>query len=237
MVTTLKRIHAATGTVALGVALLALLASAAGAGYAASQIGTNDIADNAVTADKIKKNAVTSKKIKKNAITSKTIKDGSLQVADLAPQQAQTKPTLSNGGEGDCIWQSGEVVVPGVGLPTYRKDRDDRVILTGVAVVSDGAGGDADCNPSAPGQASDGILFTLPPGYIPAKTLYMGTIGGLLLIGGPQGTMVSGMVVPPGAVFSSGLALLDGIEFDAAGSGVTIARMKPSGQLGKLPFQ
>ena len=49
--------------------------------------------------------------------------------------------------------------------------------------------------------------------------------------------MVSGMVVPPGAVFSSGLALLDGIEFDAAGSGVTIARMKPSGQLGKLPFQ
>jgi hypothetical protein len=230
MLSALKRVHSATGTVALVLALLALVVSAAGAGYAAGQIGTNDLANNAVTAKKIKNNAVTAKKIKKNAVSAKKIKDGSLTPADLAPQEAQTKPTLGNGGEGDCIWQSADALIPGIGAPTYRKDRNNRVLLTGMAIVSDGAGGDGNCDPNDPGQVSDGIIFTLPAGYMPAKTQYLISLAGEVLIAGPQGFNASGISLPPGAVFSPDIALLDNIEFDPAGSSVVVAKTKASGR-------
>ena len=227
---TIRRVHSATGTVALVVALLALVASAAGVGYAAGQIGTNDIANNAVTAKKIKSNAVTAKKIKKNAVTSKKVKDGSVTPADLAPQEAQKKPTLGNGGEGDCIWQSAEAIIPGVGAPTYRLDRDGRVILTGIAIASDAAGGDGVCDAGDAGQISDGIAFTLPVGYMPAKNQYLIPATGILLIAGPQGFNGPGFSLPPGAVFGDGVVFLDGVEFDPAGSSVVVAKTKASGR-------
>jgi hypothetical protein len=230
MSSALKRVNSATGAVALVLALLALLASAAGVGYAAGQIGTNDLANNAVTAKKIKNNAVTAKKIKKNAVTSKKVKDGSVTPADLARQEAQKKPTLGNGGEGDCIWQSAEAIIPGVSGPTYRLDRNNRVILTGLVVASDGPGGDGDCDPGDAGQVSDGIIFTLPAGYVPAKTQYLVSIAGLVLIAGPQGFTDGGTTIPPGSVFSPSSALLDNIEFDPAGSSVVVAKMKASGR-------
>jgi hypothetical protein len=230
MTSTTKRLHSATGTVALVLALLALLGSAAGVGYAAGQIGTNDLANNAVTAPKIKNNAVTTKKIKKNAISSKKVKDGSVTPADLAPQEAQKKPPLGNGGEGDCIWQSAEFEVPGTGAPTYRIDRDGRVILSGIGVGVDGAGGDASCDPGDAGQMSDGIAFTLPAGYMPAKSQYLISGGGILVIAGPQGFNGAGFSLPPGAVFGDGVVLLDGVEFDPAGSSVVVARTKASGR-------
>jgi hypothetical protein len=230
MSSALKRVHSATGTVALVLALLALVASAAGVGYAAGQIGTNDIQNNAITTPKIKKNAVTTKKIKKNAVTGKKIKDGSVTPTDLAPQEAQRKPVLGNGGEGDCVWQSGEIAIPGVGAPTYRLDRDGRVVMTGFAIGVDGAGGDADCDSGDAGQVSDGIAFTLPAGYMPAKTQYLFSLSGFLVIAGPQGFTVPGLTLPPGAVFGDGVVLLDGVEFDPAGSGVVVAKMKASGR-------
>ncbi|MBJ7356121.1 hypothetical protein [Nocardioides sp.] len=230
MSSTLTRLRSSAGTVALALALVALVASAAGVGYAASQIGTNDIKNNAITAPKIKKNAVTTKKIKKNAVTGKKIKDGSVTPADLAPQEAQHKPVLGNGGEGDCAWQSGEVVIPGVGAPTYRLDRDGRVVLTGFAIGANGAGGDADCDSGDAGQVSDGIAFTLPAGFMPAKTQYLFSLSGFLVIAGPQGFSVPGLTLPPGAVFGDGAVLLDGVEFDPAGSDVVVAKMQASGR-------
>jgi hypothetical protein len=235
MSSALKRVHSATGTVALVLALLALVASAAGVGYAAGQIGTNDIQNNAVTAPKIKKNAVTAKKIKKNSVTSKKVKNGSIKTADLAPQEAQKKPVLGNGGEGDCFWRPATAEIPGIGAPTYRKDRNGRVILTGIAVGDDAAGGDGSCDASDPGQASDGIAFTLPAGYIPAKNLYLVSLGGLTVIAGPQGFNAFGLTLPPGAVFGDGVVLLEGMSFDPAGSSVVVAKMNASGRLsGKL---
>ncbi|MBJ7356120.1 hypothetical protein [Nocardioides sp.] len=230
MSSALKRVHSATGTVALVLALLALLASAAGVGYAAGQIGTSDIKNNAITAPKIKKNAVTTKKIKKNAVAGKKIKDGSVTPADLAPQEAQRKPVLGNGGEGDCVWQSGEVEVPGVGAPTYRLDRNGRVILTGIVVATDGPGGDGSCDPGDAGQASDGIAFTLPAGYIPAKNQFFLSVGGEMIITGPQGFNAPGFSLPAGVVFADDAAILDGIEFDPAGSSVVVAKTKASGR-------
>jgi len=237
MSSALKRVHSATGPVALVVALLALLASAAGIGYAAATIGTNDIQNSAITADKIKKNAVTSKKIQKNAVTSKKVKDGSLTTSDLAPQEKQTKPALGNGGEGDCVWQNYETEVPGSGPPTYRKDRNGRVILTGIVKPADAPGGDADCDPSDPGQSADGILFTLPAGYMPAKTQYRISLSGLLIIASPAGYVTPSMNLPPGAVFSAGTAGLDGVVFDPAGSSVVVAKVKASGRWDGGPLE
>jgi hypothetical protein len=229
MSSTLKRVHSATGTVALAVALLALVASAAGVGYAAGQIGTNDLANNAVTAPKIKNNAVTTKKIKKNAISSKKVKDGSLTNADLVVEEKARLATLSNGGEGDCIWQLPNTVIPGynVGAPTFRKDRQGVVHMSGLTVPSDGPGGDADCDPGDPGQISDGIAFTLPAGYIPATTIYSPLIGGFIV--GAQGATTPAGSLPPGAVFGTTM-FLDGITFDTAGSGVAISKVKASGR-------
>lgn len=225
-----NRVRSATGPVALVVALLALLASAAGIGYAAATIGTNDLQDGAVTAAKIKKNAVTGKKVKKNAVTGKKVKNGSLQPEDLATQERQKKPALSNGGEGDCAWVPLTVEVPGSGTPTFRKDRNGRVVLTGMARHVDAPGGDADCDPGAMGQVADGIVFRLPAGYMPAKTQFRISMGGELIIAGPGGYVTPGRTLPPGAVFASSIAFLDDITFDPAGSEVVIAKVKASGR-------
>jgi hypothetical protein len=240
MSSALKRLHSATGTVALVLALLALVASAAGVGYAAAQIGTNDIQNNAVTAKKIAKNAVTSKKIKKNSVTSNKVKNGSLKNADLVREEKARLATLGNGGQGDCVWQSADTVLPGynIGAPTLRKDRQGVVHLSGLSVPADGAGGDADCDPSDPGQISDGIAFILPAGYIPAKSIYSPLGGGIIV--GAQGAVLPGGALPAGAVFGSAV-ILDGLSFDAAGSGVAIAKTKASGRydgsLGRLELQ
>jgi hypothetical protein len=220
---------------ALLVALLALVASAAGAGYAAGLVGTNDIQNNAITAKKIKNNAVTGKKIKKNAVTAKKVKDGSLTAADLVPEEKQHAATLLNGGQGDCLWASGAVLAPGLGGPTFRKDRFGVVHLAGIAVGSDGPGGDGVCDSSAPGQASDAIVFMLPAGYIPAKTMIVGNLstGGTILVGA-QGLTSGSLVLPPGAVASSASGapiLLDSVTYDPAGSSVVIPKMAASGRV------
>jgi len=230
MSTILKKIQSASGPVALAVALLALLASAAGVGYAAARIGTSDIQDGAVTAPKIKKNAVTGKKVKKNAVTGQKVKNGSLQPEDLAKQERQRKPALGNGGEGDCAWLPFTTEVPGSGTPTFRKDRNGRVVLTGIVKPVDAPGGDANCDPSAMGQVADGIAFRLPAGYMPAKTQFRIGLGGELIIAGPGGFVTPARTLPPGAVFSSSVLLLDGVVFDPAGSDVVVAKVKASGR-------
>lgn len=217
----LKRLHSATGSVALVVALLALVASAAGVGYAAATIGTSDI----------KNNAITAKKIKKNAVTSKKVKDGSLKTADLVAEEKQIVPPFTNGGEGDCIWQNADALIPGLAKVTYRKNRFGIVRLTGTAQALDGPGGDGICNPSAAGQAADGIAFLLPASHMPAKTQLVFGDGSGVLIVGPMGLVSGPTSLPPGAVYMSGSTLLlDGVTFDAAGSGVVVAKTKSGGR-------
>jgi hypothetical protein len=228
----LRRVGSAVSPTALLIALLALVLTAGGVGYAAGQIGTNQIKNKAITAKKIKNNAVTAKKIKKNSVTGDKIKDGTVAITDLPAQEAQHAATLGNGGEGDCIWQGGSAVLPGLGSPTFRKDRFGTVHLTGIAVGSDGPGGDGVCDAGAPGQASDAIVFTLPAGYIPAKTLYLTTGSDIFFIVGAAGLSFLGLVLPPGAVASGpDGVLLDNVDYEPAGSGVVIPKMAASGRV------
>jgi len=230
--TFLRRTGSALSPLALLVSLIALVAGSAGVGYAVGQIGTSDIKNGAITAAKIKKNAVTGKKIKKGSITAKKVKDGSLSAKDLVPEEKYRTATLFNGTEGDCIWQSADSEIPGLGLPAFRKDRNGLVRLSGVAIPVDGPGGDGDCNPGAVGQRSDGIAFTFPSGYVPFKTMIFNSSSAPgVIVAGPTGLTTPSFVFPPGSVitFSSGTpVILDGLTFEAAGS-PTVARAGHAG--------
>ena len=240
MNTTLRKVGSAMSPLALLVALLALVAASAGLGYAAGQIGTKDIKNNAITAKKIKKNAVTSKKIQKNAVTTDKIKDGSLTASDLVPNEVEHAATLSNGGEGDCVWEPAALLVPGAGNPAFRKDRFGTVHLSGLTESADGPGGDGNCDPSTPGQSADAVAFTLPAGYIPAKTQVIASGFGGVLIAGPNGLNFMGVVLPPGAVSALGGGapiVLDGVSFEPAGSNVVLPKMTASGQVSRQLLQ
>jgi hypothetical protein len=235
--TALRRLSPAVSLVALFIALLALVAAAAGAGYAGGTVGAKDLKKNSVTAAKIKKNAVTTKKIKNNAVNGAKIADGSVGIADLPAEEAQHAVQFSNGGEGDCVWQGGGALIPGLSSPTFRKDRFGTVHLTGILVGSNGAGGDGACDSGAPGQASDIIAFMLPAGYIPAKTVIVpgsvsGTGGAGAIIVGAAGLVSGTISLPPGAVAAdSDGALLDGVYFQPAGSGVVLPKIPASGKV------
>ncbi len=228
----LRRLNPTISMVALLVSLLALVASAAGAGYAAATIGTQQLKNNAVTAKKIKKNAVTTKKIKKNAVTGDKVKDGSLTAVELVPNEVQKKPTFGNGGEGDCVWQSAATLLPGLGAPTFRKDRFGTVHLAGVAVASNGVGGDLDCDNSDPGQFSDSVIFTLPAGYIPAQSYVTSDGVSTLIVAGASGISSGGQNLLPGQVGAptalGAPVILDGISFEPVGSNVVTPRVAAS---------
>lgn len=216
-----RRLSPALSLTALVLALLALLATAAGVGYAAGQVGTAQL----------KNNAVTTPKIKKNAVNSSRVKNGSLKAADLVKEEKQKKPKFNNGGEGDCKWMDATSEIAGSGPVRFRKEFHGRIIMTGIVVGTDGPGGDADCDSGAPGQVADGIAFTLPAGYIPAKTQYLFNMAGIVLIAGPNGYSESGTFIPAGSVFISGsAAILDGVSFDPAGSKVVTSKTKASGR-------
>jgi hypothetical protein len=250
MNTVLRRIGSAMSPVALLIAILALVVSAAGVGYAAGQIGTKQIKNKAITAKKLKDNAVTTPKIKAGAVTadkipdgslnSSKVQDGSLTAADLVPNEAQKVAALTNGGEGDCVWQGGSVLLAGLADPTYRKDRFGTVHLSGIFVGADGPGGDLTCNTGDPGEGEDAIVFMLPAGYVPAKTLIFGSLAEGVIVVGAQGLTEGAITLPPGAVASvvGDPIILDGVDFESAGSGVSIASVGASGQVsGKLLTQ
>jgi hypothetical protein len=68
-----KRLDALRPSPAMVVAVIALVVALGGSAYAATQIGTNQIKSNAITAAKIKSNAVTGAKIKNGAVTGSKI--------------------------------------------------------------------------------------------------------------------------------------------------------------------
>jgi hypothetical protein len=155
----------------------------------------------------------------------------------MVKEEKQILAQLSNGGEGDCVWQGLGALVSGVGLPTYRKDRFGTIHLDGGVTAVDGAGGDANCDPGDPGQSSDAIAFILPSAYVPAKTQLFGGVGGLAIVAGPSGTTFSGSAFPPGAVVgvSGSLVLVDGVSYEPVGSTVVLPKVsKASKQQGDL---
>jgi hypothetical protein len=194
---------------ALAFGLLALVASSAGIGYAAGQIGTNQIKNNAVTSAKVKNKTLTAK--------------------DMVKEEKQKPVTFTNGGQGDCIWQPASLLAAGLGAPKVRIDRFGVAHLSGIAISSDGAGGDGDCDDAA--EAEDGIAFILPTKYIPAKTMIV-PIGGTdsMIIVGVTGLVSGPTSLPAGAVYtSSGAVILDNIDYLPKGSKVVANKVKASG--------
>ncbi|UMG91760.1 hypothetical protein [Nocardioides sp. TF02-7] len=224
LVSALRRINDALPSASMLVAVLALVVAAAGAGYAAGKIGTKDL--------------------KNNAVTSAKVKNGSLKATDLV-REGKFKyvgksgaPAFRTGGEGDCVWQLGSSLVPGLGRPGFRKDRFGTVHLAGVAAPADGGGGDGVCDSGAVGETEDAVAFVLPGPFRPARTqlLPIGTTGGILVVG-RNGLAAPGLSLPPGAVAALGTGsplILDGISYLPAGSklvaGRTADRLSPQGR-------
>jgi hypothetical protein len=200
------------------VAVLALVVAATGAGYAAATIGTNDIKDGAVTSAKVK--------------------DGNLKATDLVKEQKYQRvsaggpPNFASGGQGDCIWQDARSLIPTLAKVGYRTDRFGMVHLSGVAIASNGAGGDGLCDYT--GEAEDGIVFKLPKNVRPASTQIRttGATGGVIITG--KALVSPGTNLPAGVVYLSGSpsggALPDGIVYEPAGSPV-VGRPTTSGKL------
>jgi hypothetical protein len=168
-------------------------------------VRTSDIAKSAVTTPKIKNKAVSGKKM-----------------ANLEGRNNVRLVQFSNGGQGDCIWQLGSTVLPGVGRPHYYKDHLGIVHLGGIAVASDGPGGDAAC---ASAEPEDGIVFRLPQAYRPQFAEIHGVSSDVtMLVVGKTALNTGTIVLPAGTVFSSSsfdppTAALDGITFRASTAG------------------
>lgn len=202
-----QRLSAAMSPAAMLVAILALVLSAAGAGYAAGKIGTSDLKDNAVTSPKVK--------------------NGTLKAADLVKEKKFRyvgSAAFSDGGQGDCVWQSGHTLASGLPRVGYRVDRFGTVHMSGIVVGQDGVGGDADCG----NEPEDPTIFTLPSKFRPVKSVFRvqatGGTSGTLVIAGRGGLITPGLSIPAGTVFwtgdpSFGL-LLDGISFPGSGAKV-----------------
>lgn len=196
------------------VAILALVLAGAGVGYSAGTIGTSDLQNDAVTSPKIK--------------------NGTVSGADLSKQEkykyagANGVP-FSDGGEGDCQWVGYDQLLGTLEAPGYRRDRDGVVHLTGIAIGTAGAGGDADCG----NESEDGIVFTLPKKYWPARSQIRVVGTAQVVIAGKGGLET----LPSGAVYVSspsyGLLIAD-IEYPAAGTPLatkpTSARLSPQGR-------
>ena len=148
------------------VATLALFIALGGASYAATQlsknsVGTKQLKNNAVTVKKLKKNSVNSAKVKKNSLTGADIdlkKLGTVPSADIANGLASLEPIHVIGAPGEPGFQNGSTNAPnGVpGFPnapvSFYKDHEGVVHLVGRVAVG-----------------NEGAIFTLPPGYRPAR--------------------------------------------------------------------
>jgi hypothetical protein len=220
----LHQLTRALSPAALLTSVLALAVAGAGVGYTAATIGTNDLANNAVTSPKIK--------------------NGTVRAADMVAEKKFTyidapgPPSFSDGGQGDCVWQSAEAVIPGLPRAGFRTDRFGTVHLSGLVQRADGAGGDAVCDSA---QVDDGIMFKLPASARPKKhvvrVIASGATPGTLIIANKNGLVSGPTTLPPGSVYWTGdsVVLLDGISFPAANTKVfgrtaTSGKVTPQGR-------
>lgn len=208
---------------ALVVSIIALVLALAGGATALpgnNKVGKNDIKKGAVTKKAIKKGAVKTRALKDGAVTNPKLADASVDAAKLAPSEAvhlvgaPGEPQFGNGGEDDCIWRNTELGDPisGARPAGFYKDPFGLVHMQGVAIAQDGPGGDGSCDPGDPGESEDGVVFPLPTDYQPDGPV-LGLGGALTAVTGTSGANFSGTEIPPGGVWSSSVAILDGIEY------------------------
>ncbi|MEZ5078330.1 MAG: hypothetical protein R2725_12920 [Solirubrobacterales bacterium] len=79
----MRNVSATRPSPALAISVIALFVALGGSAYAATQIGTKDIRNNAVTAAKIKKSSVTTAKIKANAVTAAKLRSNAVTTAKI----------------------------------------------------------------------------------------------------------------------------------------------------------
>lgn len=209
-----QRSLASLSPAAMLIAILALVLSGAGVGYAAGKIGTADL--------------------KNNAVTSAKVKNGSLMAVDLVKEKKLSRPaTFGNGGEGDCLWSDATNVLPGIAPVGWRTDRFGITHLSGIAVVQDGPGGDGACAGGTEAEAvGDYSIFVLPPAARPAAHLYLVRDEVLTFIIGAGGFNLGSTTIPAGTVLctktSIGGCWLEGIEFPTAAAKVMPRSSRPS---------
>ncbi len=169
--------------------------------------------------------AVTTPKIKNKVVSGQ-------KMANLEKRRNVTQAQFSNGGQGDCIWQGGNTIIPGLSRPHYYKDHLGIVHLGGVAIASDGAGGDGVCDPST--ETEDGIVFRLPQAYRPQfSEIHGGTADVTTIVVGKTALNTGTFVLPAGTVYTSSTfappqAAMDGITFRANKAGGASSRKVPA---------
>jgi hypothetical protein len=136
---------------------------------------------------------------------------------------ARGEPPLSNGGQGDCVWdepQPGTLSVDGLNPAAFYRDATGEVHLVGVVEAVAGTGGDGQCGNAD--ALEDMVVFTLPAGYRPENVELANGGGHTIVIVPDEGATIGGEPVPAGAVLpvdGFGLTVLDGISFRVAGPG------------------
>ena len=214
---------------AMIVALIALVVATTGTGYAAmnlpkKSVGTKQLKPNSVTGAKVKNRTLTGKDI--NLAKLGTVPDAahanvadsattantanSAKTAEVANALPPVEPTHLVGTPGEPQFEFGATNYSELGefqaQPVgFYKDREGIVHLEGVAKL-----------------AEDGAIFTLPPGYRPARgkiIVFERLDDGLTLIAGTgtlsEGDPIDGMVIASEEAAQEKLYSLEGISFRA----------------------
>lgn len=210
---------------ALVLSLIALVAALAGSAVALpgkGKVDRNDLKRGAVTPKALKKGAVTPRALRGSAVTTPAIATAAITPEKIAPLEAPhvvgaaNEPAFGNGGEGDCNWRN----ATGFGdfePVSFYVDAMGIVHLNGAASSDNGAGGDQVCDPGTPGEEEDGVVFSLPSGYEPARGNIFGPPESPIVVAPAGGAVLGGVQLGGGAVISGiGSAALDGLTFRAA---------------------
>jgi hypothetical protein len=236
-------------TPALLVAVTALVAALGGSAVALpgkGKVDKNDLGKGVVKAKNIRTDAVTAAHIGVGQVGAPEIADGGVGAAEIADAQvrsaeiadgqvgaaelsdlpAPTPLALSDGGEGDCLWQNATDTppadggIPGLNRASFYVDPFGVVHLAGFLIAVGGPGGDKQCNPGA--DRSDRVAVTLPPAVRPVQAEVQGISDSLVLIAGNQEIAAGGTTVGPGEVADlngEGGISLDGITYRTSGAG------------------
>lgn len=212
---------------ALVVALAALVVALTGSAIALPGTGSvdrNDLRKNAVTKKALKKGAIVTSKIKAGAVTRPKLAAGSVDATKIVPREAPHvvgnpgEPQFANGGEGDCIWLPANSApgYSGFNRPAFYKDQLGVVHGLGAAVNVDGPGGDQVCDPTDPNEEEDGVIFSLPAGYVPSGAAFVpGQFAAVFTPAG--GATVDGTAIPGGVVWGDNIVSLEGVSYIPAG--------------------
>jgi hypothetical protein len=180
------------------------------------------IAPGAVTNSAIAPGAVTNSAIAPGAVGTNGLGDDAVTSQKIAPHEKPHlvgdvgEPQFSNGGEGDCVWQDGGSLgspFAGFGRVKFYKDQLGYVRMSGIAVSSDGPGGDGVCDLNDPGEEEDGIVFRLPVDYVPAEVVF-GFIGEGLGVITPAGGAILDAPIPGGVVYGDGGVILSSVNYE-----------------------